>query len=176
MMILEVTMTRPLEIRSDIPPSQLRQFAAKSRDAGRARRLLAIAAALEGGVSRAEAAAAGGMDRQTLRDWIMRYNALGPDGLVNRPSPGRPAKLSGEEHRELEALVERGPDPQSDGVVRWRCTDLKRILNKTRGAAVSASTVRRALKKLKYSWISARPRHPAQKPEAVAAFKKTSPS
>lgn len=169
-------MTRALEIRNDIPAWRLRQLAAKSRDAGQARRLLAIASALDGDVSRAEAAAAGGMDRQTLRDWIIRYNASGPDGLLNRPSPGRPAKLGEEGHRELEALVERGPDPDVDGVVRWRCTDLKRVLNETRDEPVSASTVRRALKKLKYSWISARPRHPAQKPEAVEAFKKTSPT
>ena len=169
-------MARPLEINSDVPPGMLRQLAAKSRDSGRARRLLAIALALEGGGSRAEAAAAGGMDRQTLRDWIIRYNDLGPDGLVNRPSPGRPRKLSETGHRALEALVERGPDPETDRVVRWRCTDLKRVLSETRGEQVSASTVRRALKKLKYSWISARPRHPAQKPEAVEAFKKTSPA
>ena len=169
-------MARPLEIRSDIPAWRLRQLAAKSRDACQARRLLAIASALEDGMSRAEAAAAGGMDRQTLRDWIVRYNALGPDGLVNRPSPGRPRKLSAEGYHELEALVERGPDADADGIVRWRCTGLKRMLNETRGEQVSASTVRRALKKLKYSWISARPRHPAQKPEAVEAFKKTSPA
>jgi transposase len=174
--ILEVTMARPIEIRSDIPASLLRQLAARTRDAGQARRLLAITAGLEGGVSRAAAAAAGGMDRQTLRDWIIRYNASGPDGLMNRPSPGRPLKLTEAGHRELEALVARGPDPDADGVVRWRCTDLKRVLSETRGEQVSASTVRRALKKLKYSWISARPRHPAQKPDAVAAFKKTSPA
>lgn len=169
-------MTRPLTIRGDIPANQLRQLAARNRDAGQARRLLAIAAALAGDVSRAEAAAAGGMDRQTLRDWIIRYNASGPEGLVNRPSPGRTAKLTEEGYRELESLVERRPDPETDGVVRWRCTDLKRLLNEKRCEQVSASTVRRALKKLKYSWISARPRHPAQKPDAVAAFKKTSPA
>ena len=169
-------MTRALAIRSDIPAWRLRQLAAKSRDGGQARRLLAIAAALAGDVSRAEAAAASGMDRQTLRDWIIRYNAVGPDGVVNRPSPGRPAKLAEEGYRDLEALVERKPDPDTDRVVRWRCTDLKRMLNERRGEQVSASTVRRALKKLKYSWISARPRHPAQKPDAVAAFKKTSPA
>ena len=169
-------MTRPLAIRDDIPVWRLRQLAAKSRDAGQARRLLAIASALEGEVSRAEAAAGGGMDRQILRDWIIRYNASGPDGLLNRPSPGRPEKLGEADRAELRALVERGPDPDADGVVRWRCTDLKRMLNETRSEQISASTVRRALKKLKYSWISARPRHPAQKPGAVEAFKKTSPA
>jgi transposase len=84
--------------------------------------------------------------------------------------------LCEEERHRLETLVEQGPDPECDGVVRWRATDLKQKLNAERAVPVSANTVRRALKRLKYSWISARPRHPAQKPDAVAAFKKTSPA
>ena len=159
-------------LRADFSAVELRALAAKTKDAKQARRLLSLAAVYEG---RAEAAALGGMDRQTLRDWAHRFNALGPDGLVDGKSPGRPSTLSAEHAAELERLVQAGPDLEEHGVVRWRCTDLKREFGTRYGLQVSASSLRRLLKKLGYSYVSARPRHPGQKPEAVETFKKTSP-
>ena len=115
------------------------------------------------------------MDRQTLRDWVHRFNECGPDGLVNAKSPGRPSKLSAEQKEELRQLVEAGPDPQVHGVVRWRCVDLKRVLGERFAVDLSEVSLGRILKQLGYSHISARPRHPAQDAQAIAAFKKTSP-
>ena len=136
-----------------------------------ARRLLALAAVRDG-MNRTEAARIGGMDRQTLRDWAHRFNQYGPDGLIDIKPTGRPSKLSDEQKEALKQLVETGPDPEKDGVVRWRCVDLKRVSD---SASVSMSEVSlgRALKKLGFSHVSARPRHPVQDPEAIAAFKKT---
>jgi hypothetical protein len=80
------------------------------------------------GMSREDAARIGGMDRQTLRDWLHRFNRHGVEGLIDGQSPGRPSKLSAEQKEELRQLVEAGPDLDKDGVVRWRCVDLKRSL------------------------------------------------
>jgi transposase len=142
------------------------------RDAGQARRLLAIAAVVDG-ESRAEAAKVGGMDRQTLRDWVIRFNAQGPDGLVNKPSPGGPSKLSDEHKAFLTRIVEEGPLPAIHGVVRWRACDLIMRLYEEFGISVSDDTVYRALKALGFSHVSARPRAYKQDPEEIDAFKKT---
>src|SRR5712671_2760090 len=99
----------------------------------------------------------------------------GPDGLGNGPSPGRPSKLSGEQRDVLRELLEAGPDPEKNGVVRWRCVDLQRVLGQRFGVDLSTVAIGRVLKKLGFSHISARPQHPAQDPQAIAAFKKTSP-
>lgn len=144
-------------------------------DADQARRLLALAAVYEG-MDRAAAARIGGMDRQTLRDWVHRFNERGPAGLINTKSSGRPSKLSPEQKEELGRLVEAGPDPQADGVVRWRCVDLRRVLGERFAVDLSEASIGRVLKELGYSHISARPLHPAQDPQAIAAFKKTFPS
>ena len=93
------------------------------KDANQARRLLALAAVYEG-MSREDAARIGGMDRQTLRDWVHRFNRRGVDGLIDIKAPGRRSKLSAEQREELRQLVEAGPDLDKDGVVRWRCVDL----------------------------------------------------
>jgi transposase len=115
------------------------------------------------------------MDRQTLRDWAHRFNENGPDGLVNVKPTGRRPKLSAEQRDVLRELVEAGPDPEKDGVVRWRCADLQRVLGQRFGVDLSTVAIGRVLKKLGFSHISARPQHPAQDPQAIAAFKKTSP-
>ena len=115
------------------------------------------------------------MDRQTLRDWVHRFNEQGPDGLINAKSPGRPSKLSTEQKEELRRLVETGPDPDKDLVVRWRCVDLKRVLGERFAVDLSEVSLGRVLKQLGFSHISARPQHPAQDAEAIAAFKKNSP-
>ena len=167
-------MSAAIVVRDDFDAVRLRVLAGKAKDASQARRLLAIAAVYEG-MDRDMAARIGGMERQTLRDWVRRFNELGPDGLVSRKSSGRPSKLSAEQKEELRALVEAGPDPQTDGVVRWRCVDLKRVLGERFAVDLSEVSLGRILKKLGCSHISARPRHPAQDVEAIAAFKKTFP-
>ena len=167
-------MSAAIGLRQDFGADELRRVAVKASDADQARRLLALAAVYEG-TDREVAARIGGMDRQTLRDWVHRFNAQGPDGLINITPPGRPRKLSAEQDEELRQLVESGPDPEKDGVVRWRCVDLKRVLGERFGVDLSAVSLTRALKKLGFSHISARPRHPAQDAQAIAAFKKTFP-
>lgn len=161
-------------LREDFGADELRRLAAKVKDAAQARRLLALAAVRDG-MNRTEAARIGGMDRQTLRDWAHRFNQYGPDGLIDLKPTGRPSKLSDEQKEALKQLVETGPDPEKDGVVRWRCVDLKRVLGQRFGVDLSEVSLGRALKKLGFSHISARPRHPVQDPEAIAAFKKTFP-
>ena len=163
-----------IALRQDFSAEDLRRLAAKAKDADQARRLLALAA-VHDGMIRAEAARIGGMDRQTLRDWVHRFNQHGPAGLIDGKSPGRPSKLSAEQKEALKQLVEAGPDPEKDGVVRWRCGDLKRVLGERFGVDLSEVSLGRVLKKLGFSHISARPRHPVQDPEVIAAFKKTFP-
>lgn len=160
-------------VREDFGAAELRRLAAKAKDGAPARRLLALAAVGDG-MNRTEAARIGGMDRQTLRDWVHRFNQHGPEGLIDVKPPGRPPKLCDEQKEALKQLVEAGPDPKKDGVVRWRCVDLKRVVGQRFGVDLSEVSLGRVLKKLGFSHISARPRHPVQDPEAIAAFKKTS--
>jgi transposase len=171
-MIREVAMSTAIGLREDFEADDLRSLAAKVKDANQARRLLALAAVYDG-MDREEAACIGGMDRQTLRDWVHRFNEQGPDGLINAKSPGRPSKLSAEQKDELRQLVEAGPDPQVHGVVRWRCVDLKRVLEERFAVDLSEVSLGRVLKQLGFSHISARPQHPVQDAQAIAAFKKT---
>ena len=167
-------MSAAVKLRDDFEADDVRRLALKAKDANQARRLLALAAVYDG-MDREEAAGIGGMDRQTLRDWVNRFNERGPDGLINARSPGRPSKLSAEQKEELRQLVEAGPDQQIHGVVRWRCVDLKRVLGGRFAVDLSEVSLGRVLKQLGYSHISARPRHPAQDAQAIAAFKKTFP-
>src|SRR5262249_41150689 len=124
------------------------------------------------GMSRQAAACIGGMDRQTLRDWVHAFNKRGLEGLVNDTSPGRPCKLSAKQKAALKAVVEEGPDPERDGVVRWRCSDLVRFVEMRFGVSVSEDTIGRTLRALDFSHITARPKHPQQKKGAIAHFKK----
>jgi len=168
-------MGQAIALRGDYTSAEVRRLARQAKDADQARRLLAIAAVLDG-TSRQEAATVGGMDRQILRDWVIRFNAQGADGLINIPSPGVPPKLN-EEHRAfLARIVEEGPIPAVHGVVRWRACDLIMRLHEEFGLSVSDDTIYRALKELGFSHISARPKAYRQDAEAVEAFKKTSPS
>ena len=163
-----------VELRQDFGAEALRRCAARAKDGGQARRLLALAAVCDG-MTRTEAARLGGMDRQTLRDWVHRFNQHGPDGLIDIKPSGRPPRLSGEHRKLLKQLVDAGPDPEIDGVVRWRCVDLKRVVRDRFGIDLSEVSLGRVLKQLGFSRISARPRHPMQDPEAIEAYKKTSP-
>ena len=160
--------------RRNLTARELRAASAKARDAKAARRMLAIALVLEG-KDRKTAAETCGMDRQTLRDWVHRYNAQGLAGLENRKGRGRPSRLTTEQKAELAALVESGPDTGQDGVVRWRCADLKRRIEEMFGVKLHERTVGKQLKALGYVRLSVRPQHPKSDPQAQEAFKKTSP-
>ena len=163
-----------IAVRTDYSSKELRRLARWVKNAGQARRLLAIAAVLEGSL-REEAAKIGGMDRQTLRDWVIRFNQQGADGLINKCSPGAPGKLSKKHKAFLARLVEEGPIPAIHGVVRWRACDLIMRLHEEFGLSVSDDTVYRALKGLGFSHVSARPKAYKQDAEAVEALKKTFP-
>src|SRR6516164_792998 len=162
-----VAMGRAVAVRTDYTAGEVRRLAKRAKDAAQARRLLAIAAVLDG-ASRTDAATIGGMDRQTLRDWVMRFNDQGPDGLINIPSPGVPPKLDATHRAFLARIVEEGPMPAVHGVVRWRACDLIMRLHEEFGLSVSDDTIYRALKNLGFSHVSARPKAYKQDPEAVA--------
>jgi transposase len=167
-------MGQAVAVRTDYMAGEVRRLATRAKDAAQARRLLAIAAVLDG-ASRQEAATIGGMDRQTLRDWVIRFNEQGPDGLINIPSPGAPAKLDDTHKAFLARIVEDGPMPAIHGVVRWRACDLIMRLYEEFGLSVSDDTIYRALKDLGFSHVSARPRAYKQDADAIEAFKKTLP-
>jgi transposase len=160
--------------RLDLDSAGLRRAAARSKDAGAARRMLALASVLDG-KPRREAAELGGMDRQTLRDWVHRYNAEGLDGLVDRTHPGKKPRLTPEQLKELAVLVEAGPDPVLDKVVRWRRVDLRDQISARFGVKLHERSVGKILKRLGYRRLSVRPKHPKSEPDAQEAFKKTSP-
>jgi len=159
--------------RAELSASELRRTASRSEDGRLSCRLLAIAMVLEG-ASRADAAAAGGMDRQTLRDWVRRYNAEGIAGLSDQPRSGRPPALSPQQMGELKDLVVAGPELQCDGVVRWRCVDLREVIARRYEVQVHERTVSKLLHRLGLVRLQPRPRHPKQNAEAQAAFKKNS--
>jgi transposase len=161
-------------LRDDYTASDVRKLAAKSKDAKQSRRLLAIAGIYDG-MNRTEAAKIGGMDRQTLRDWVHRFNEFGPEGLIDRRHDGPEPKLSSAQKAELARLVEAGPDLVQDGVVRWRRADLKNVIEARFGVVYTERSVSRILHELGFAHLSARPRHPAQDAATIAAFKKTSP-
>ena len=161
--------------RSDHTALELRYHAGKSVDGAQVRRLLALALVLEGR-SRGEAAAQSGMDRQTLRDWVHRYNAAGIDGLKSHSSPGRAPALSAAQMAELRALVVAGPDPAEHKVVRWRCVDLQVEVARRFAVEVHESTIGRWLHQLGLTRLQPRPCHPRKIAEAEEAFKKTLPA
>lgn len=166
-------MSAAIELRGEHSAKALRELAAKAKDANQARRLLALAAVREG-KDREEAARIGGMDRQTLRDWVHAYNNKGVEGLINAKAPGRKPKLNPAQKEEVRQIVLRGPDPQVDGVVRWRCVDLRKQIKARFGVDLDEVSIGRLLKELGFAHVSARPRHPQQDQDATETFKKTS--
>jgi transposase len=160
-------------MRTDFSAGELRRLAAATKNANQSRRLLSLAAVLDG-MSRTEAARVGGMDRQTLRDWVHRFNERGPEGLKDTWSKGHPSRLCPDQQAELAQLVETGPDRAVHGVVRWRRVDLKRLVAERFGVAYHERTIGKILHQLGFRHISARPRHPAQDERIMAEFKKTS--
>lgn len=168
-------MWNSVPLREDYTAASVRALAARSGDASQVRRLLSIAAVYDG-MNRGAAATVGGMDRQTLCDWVHRFNAEGPEGLIDRWGGGQRARLTADQKAELARIVEAGPDPEKDGVVRWRCQDLKGLIRKRFGVDYHERRVSEILKELGFSHVSARPLHPGQKPEIMEDFKKTSPA
>jgi transposase len=162
-----------LAIRDDIPVAELRRLARLEEDGRVACRLLALANALDG-MSRAAAAEQAGMDRQTLRDWVIRFNEVGVEGLSDRPRSGRPSFLSDGQLATFKAWVLRGPDSEQDGVSSWTARDLCRLVDDRFGVAYSENGMLRLLHDLGLSWQKTRPVHPQADPRAQRAFKKSS--
>lgn len=162
--------------RRELSAAQLRAHAAAGSDADAARRTLAIALVLEG-CSRAEAARICAMDRQTLRDWVHRYNAEGLPGLSDRPrGTGPRRRLSAEREAQVTAWVEAGPDPAAHGgLVRWRRIGLRDLIAREFGVTFHERSIGKLLDRLDFSHISVRPQHPLSDEAAQETFKKTSP-
>lgn len=133
-------MAAPVGLRGDYDGAGLRRLARGSKDGRLVRRLLAVAAIYDG-ASRGEAARIGGVGLQTVRDWVLRFNAMGPDGLVDRKPPGQPPLLTMAHKTALAETIERGPIPAAHGVVRWRLIDLMQWLYDEYGLSVSKQTL-----------------------------------
>jgi len=164
-------MGQAIALRSDFDGATVRRLARLSRSAAQARRLLALAQIYDGG-SRSAAARTGGVTVQIVRDWVIRFNAQGPDGLLDGKAPGRRSILNEDQRRALVEIVERGPIPAIHGVVRRRLIDLVQWLHEEFAVSLDETTVSRELKKLGYVKLTARPRHHAQNELAMEAFKK----
>lgn len=167
-------MSAAIPLRDDFDGAALRALARASKDANQTRRLLCLALIYEGG-RRSEAAALGGVGVQIIRDWVLRFNAEGSDGLIDRKPAGASSKLTDAQRQTLSAMVENGPVPAIHGVVRWRLKDLVQWLWEEFRVSLDESTVSRELKALGFVKISARPRHRAQNELVREDFKKTSP-
>lgn len=165
-------MASAVSLRADYSAAELRRLAATTKHANQSRRLLSLAAVVDG-MRRTEAARIGGMDRQTLRDWVHRFNEHGPEGLLDSWSKGREPRLSETQCAEIADLVETGPDRAVHGVVRWRRVDLQRVIHERFGITYHERTVGKLLKRLGFSHVSARPRHPVQDQRMIETFKKT---
>jgi transposase len=167
-------MSVAIALRADFTASDLRRIAKTSKDAARSRRLLSLAVIYDGG-SRSDAARIGGVGLQVIRDWVLRFNADGAAGLLDRKAPGKPAKLDEAQRQALAAIVERGPEPDIDSVVRWRLVDLKQWIWRQFAISLDERNVGRTLKAMGFVKLTARPRHQAQEVWVLEAFKKTSP-
>lgn len=164
----------PIPLRSDFDAAQLRGVARRTKDAPQARRLLALAAIYDG-ATRRQAAAIGGVTLQIVRDWVVKFNADGPDGLIDRKPPGQPSRLTDAHRTALMARIDDGPIPSVHGVVRWRLMDLIEWLWEEFRVTISKQTLSREVRALGYRKLSARPRHHAKSEAEVSAFKKSSP-
>jgi transposase len=166
-------MSAPISLRDDFDSICLRRLAKTTRDVAQSRRLVALAEIYDGG-SRSDAARIGGVGLQIIRDWVLRFNARGPDGLVNSKPSGSRSKLNDDHRRALAQIVEDGPVLAVHGVVRWRRKDLAQWICEEYGISLHDTTVGRELKALGFVKISARPRHYAQDQPVLEGFKKTS--
>jgi transposase len=164
----------PIALRGDYDATRLRSIARKTKDAPQTRRLLALAAIYDG-ATRTEAARIGNVTLQIIRDWVVKFNADGPDGLINRKAPGQPSKLTDEQRAAIAKVIESGPIPAAQGVVRWRLVDLCQWVWEEFRIIVAKQTLSRELRAMGYRKLSARPRHHAQAEGAIEDFKKHSP-
>ena len=167
-------MAAPVPLCPEFDAAALRSLAKRSRDPDQTRRLLALAAIYEG-APRTAAARIGCVTLQIVRDWVLRFNAHGPAGLINGKAPGRRAILDEAQRGALQAIVEQGPIPAIHGVVRWRLVDLMQWVWEEFRLTISQQTLSREMRALGYRKLSARPRHPAKNELAADAFKKRSP-
>lgn len=158
-------------LRDDFDGASLRRLARTTKHANQARRLLALAEIYDGR-SRSAAARIGGVGLQIVRDWVLRFNARGPDGLLDGKAPGPRSRLNDAQRQALVDIVERGPIPAVHGVVRWRLIDLVQCLHDEFAVSLDETNVSRELKRLGYVKLTARPRHHAQNEHALEAFKK----
>ena len=165
----------PILLRTDFDALQVRAAAKATKDGPQVRRLSALAAIYEGG-TRGEAARIGGVTLQIVRDWAVRFNAHGPDGLVDHKSTGRPPRLDDAHRTAVAALIESGPTPAIHGVVRWRLVDLCQWLWDEHQVSVAKQTLGRELRAMNYRKLSARPRHHAQAAGAIELFRRASPA
>jgi transposase len=164
----------PIPLRSDFDAAQLRLLAKRSKDGPQARRLLALAAIYDG-ASRTQAAEIGSVTLQIVRDWVIKFNADGPDGLIDRKPPGQPSLLDDTHRIALKAILESGPIPAVHGVVRWRIVDLCQWIWEEVRISIAKQTLSRELRAMGYRKLTARPRHHAQAAGAIELFKKVSP-
>src|SRR5580704_9121039 len=167
-------MSVPLPLRRDFDAPRLRGLAKRTKDGPQTRRLLAPAAIYDG-ATRTEAAKIGGVGLQIIRDWVMRFNARGPDGLLDGKAPGQPPKLNDAQRQAIAKMIESGPIPAVHGVVRWRLIDLAQWIFEEFRITIAKQTLSRELRAMGYRKLSARPRHHAQAAGAIEDFKKTSP-
>ena len=167
-------MSVAIALCGDFSARQLRGFAKKTKDGPQARRLLALAAIYDG-APRSEAVKIGGVGLQIIRDWVLRFNARGPDGLLNGKSPGQPSKLNDVQRQAIARMIESGPIAAVHGVVRWRLIDLAQWIFEEFRITIAKQTLSRELRALGYRKLSARPRHHAQAEGVIEDFKKTSP-
>jgi transposase len=167
-------MAAGIAVREDFDASQLRRLGRTTRDAKQSRRLLALAEIYDGG-SRGDAARIGGVGLQIVRDWVLRFNARGPDGLIDGKAPGKAPKLNEVQRQALGRMVESGPIPAVHGVVRWRLIDLMQWIWEEFQISIAKQTLSRELRAMGFRKLSARPRHHAQNELALEAFKKTFP-
>ena len=167
-------MSVPIPLRLDFDAARVRGLAKKTKDGPQARRLLALAAIYDG-ATRTEAAEIGGVGLQIIRDWVMRFNARGSDGLLDGKSPGQPSKLNDVQRQAVARMIESGPIPAAHGVVRWRLIDLAQWIYEEFRISIAKQTLSRELRAMGYRKLSARPRHHAQAEGAIEDFKKASP-
>jgi transposase len=163
-----------VSLRRDFDAWRLRDLAKRTKDGPQARRLLALAAIYDG-AARTEAAKIGGVGLQIIRDWVLRFNARGPAGLLNSKAPGQPSKLNDAQRQAIARMIESGPIPAVHGVVRWRLIDLAQWIFEEFRITIAKQTLSRELRAMGYRKLSARPRHHAQAAGAIEDFKKTSP-
>jgi transposase len=167
-------MAAAIGLRDDYDAGALRAAAKRSKDGPQARRLLALAAIYDG-VTRTEAAKIGGVGLQGVRDWVLKFNAQGPDGLIDRKAPGQSPRRNEAHRAALAAILESGPIASVHGVVRWRIVDLRQWIFEEFRVVVAEPTLKPRAAREGYRKLSARPRHYAQAEGAIEDFKKVSP-